>query len=54
MSSILFIVFMAPISLVWHPHVIENGICIAEPGTYAALYCSGIPEPQQPKRKPLR
>jgi hypothetical protein len=34
MSSILFFVFLAPITAVWHPDCTR-----AEPGTYAVVVC---------------
>jgi hypothetical protein len=45
------VLFAAPIHVIYHPHVIENGVCIVEPGSFAALYCSGVETPKPKVRK---
>ena len=38
MTTILFLAFIGPISWFYHPQM-AHGHCIAEPGTFSALYC---------------
>jgi hypothetical protein len=42
MSILFAVLFSAPIHLFYHPQVMVNGVCIAEPGTLAALYCAPV------------
>jgi hypothetical protein len=38
---------------IYNPKVMENGRCIAEPGSYRALYCGPAPE-APPIRRPRK
>ena len=39
MGMLFGLIFIAPISLFYHPDVMHNGVCYAVPGTYSALWC---------------
>ena len=45
MTYILALLLMGPLAAtgIYNPQVMRYGHCIAEPGTFDALYCSGAP-----------
>jgi len=47
--SLIFMILSVPFMSMagYHPHVVVNGHCIAEPGSYQALWC---PAPVKHKR----
>lgn len=51
MSTLIVFAFLGPISWFYHPDVMVNGRCIAEPGTYTALWCEQQPKPVARRRQ---
>ena len=50
--TLLFMILSTPFASAvgYHPHVLNNqGQCIAAPGSYNALWCTGHPEAPTPK-----
>jgi hypothetical protein len=37
---------------IYNPQVMQHGRCVAEPGSFAALYC--VPAPEAPPPRPRR
>jgi hypothetical protein len=50
MSVIIFLLAMGPMAAlgIYNPPVVQNGHCIAEPGTIDALYCPAPVAPPHP------